>query len=276
MTLKAVHDKVDDIPEPYRPLYTEKGGKWELTGIEGVKTQADVDRLNVSLTKERADHRAAKDKLAVWGDLDHAKVVADLDRLPELEAAAKGKLDDAKVEEIVARRVEGTIKSKLAPVERENERLKREAADAKKEAELLRGEKKQRTVHDDVRRALVAAKVIPEAHDDALLLADRVFEVNEEGKTVTRDGIGVTPGLEPAAWLSEIQDKRKHWWPGTVGGGSGGSGGGGGGGSNPWSAANWNMTEQGKFLNVHGRAKAEQMAKAAGSSIGATSPPVKK
>lgn len=273
MALKDVHDKVEEIPEEFRSLYTEKAGKWELTGIQGVKTSADVARLQEGLTKERNEHKATKDKLAAWGDLKPDEVTAKLDTIPELEAAAKGKLDDAKIEEIVARRVDGTIKSKLAPVERENARLKQEAAEAKKLAELLQGEKKQRRVHDDVRSALLASKVRPEAHEDALLLADRVFELSEDGKTVTRDGVGVTPGLEPAAWLSEIQSKRAHWWPGSEGGGAPGSGrGGGGGGGNPWSAAGWNLTEQGAYVRKHGQAAAEQMAKAAGTTFGGPRP----
>lgn len=275
MALKDIHDKVDEIPEEFRSLYTEKGGKWELTGISGVKTSADVARLQEGLTKERNEHKATKDKLAAWGDLKPEEVTAKLDLIPELEAAAKGKLDDAKVEEIVARRVEGTIKSKLAPVERENARLKAEAAEAKALAELLQGEKKQRKVHDSVRAALVASKAIPEAHEDALLLADRVFEVAEDGRTVTRDNVGVTPGLEPSAWIAEMQEKRPHWWPGSSGGGAGGSGRGGGGGAgagNPWSAAGWNMTAQGAYLRTNGRAAAEQMAKAAGTTIGGPRP----
>ena len=45
--------------------------------------------------------------------------------------------------------------------------------------------------------------MLPEAVDDALALADRTFEI-EEGtdKVITRDKIGVTPGLEPSAILA--------------------------------------------------------------------------
>ena len=43
MALQATHDKLDDIPEAYRDLYTERDGKYELTGIAGIKTAADVE-----------------------------------------------------------------------------------------------------------------------------------------------------------------------------------------------------------------------------------------
>ena len=41
MPLKVIHDTLEDIPEAYRELYSEKNGKWELTGIVGLVTQAD-------------------------------------------------------------------------------------------------------------------------------------------------------------------------------------------------------------------------------------------
>jgi len=276
MALKAIHEALAEIPEGFQSLYTEKNGRWELTGIDGVKTPADVDRLQSSLTKERNDHKATKDRLGAWGDLDHADVLSKLDRLPELEAAAKGKLDETEIEAIVARRVDGVLKSKLAPVERENKTLKQHLEEAQATASSLAGEKRQRVIHDAVRRELVSMKAVPEAHEDALMLAERVLEINEDGKVVTRDNVGVTPGLEPAAWLSELQAKRPHWWPGTSGGGAGGNRGGGAGGSNPWSADGWNLTAQGAYLRAQGRERAEQMAKAAGSHVGATKPAAKK
>lgn len=276
MTLKAIHDSLAEIPEGYRPLYTEKNGKFELTGIDGVKTQADIDRLQASLTKERNEHKATRDKLAPWGELNPEEVQAKLDLIPELEAAAKGKLDDAKIEEIVQRRLEGTLKSKIAPVERENKTLKQLLAEKEQMVSTLTGRERQRAIHDSVRKSLISRKVINEAHEDALLLADRIFEVTDEGKVVTRDNVGVTPGLEPDAWLAEIQDKRPHWFPGTSGGGAGGNRGGGSGSANPWSADGWNMTAQGAYLRQYGRERAEQMAKAAGTTVGGPRPQPRK
>jgi hypothetical protein len=279
LTLKDVHEKLEEIAEPFRELYTEKNGKWELTGIAGVKTSADIARVQESLTKERNDHKATKAALSAWGELKPDEVTAKLDRMGELELAAKGKIDEAKIEEIVQKRVEGTLRSKLTPVERENGKLKELLANTEKEVGSLKGEKRTRTIHDAVRRALTGAKARPEAEEDALLLAERVFDVSEEGKPVTRDGVGVTPGLDPAAWLAEIQPRRQHWWPPSVGGGGRGSGpsGGGFGTGNPWTADGWNVTEQGKFLREHGKEKAEAAAKAAGTKLGAGRPqPAKK
>jgi hypothetical protein len=273
MALKAIHDTLAEIPEGYRPLYTEKNGKFELTGIDGIKTAADIERVQTALTKERNDHKATRDKLGAWGDLDPAEVTSKLDRLPELEAVAKGKLDDSKIEEIVARRVDGTLKSKLAPIERENKTLKQQLEEERAQRTKLEGERRQRSIHDRVRSALVNGKVLPEAQEDALIIAERVFDLGDDGKVVTRDNVGVTPGLEPEAWLAELQPKKAHWWPGTTGGGgTGNRGGGGGGSSNPWSHDGWNLTEQGQYQKRHGTERAEQMAKAAGTKLGGPKP----
>ena len=35
--LKTIYDNEEDIPEGFKELYTEKNGKWELTGVQGVK-----------------------------------------------------------------------------------------------------------------------------------------------------------------------------------------------------------------------------------------------
>lgn len=275
--LKTIYDAKDDIPEAvedFRGLFTEKGGKFELTGISGIATPANVSRLEASLKKEREEHKGTKDKLGVWGELVHEDVTKSLDRIPELEAAADGKLDDSKIEELANKRAEGVLKTKLSPLERDIKRLTKERDDLLEENTGFKAGNTRRTIHDSTRKALVAAKVIPEAHDDALMLAERIMEITEEGAVVTRDNVGVPPGLDPGSWLTEIQDKRPHWWPGSVGAGARGSGGGGGGftGKNPWLHESWNMTEQGKYLKEHGTEKAGRLAAAAGTTVGGTKP----
>jgi hypothetical protein len=124
-----------------------------------------------------------------------------------------------------------------------------------------------------VRKARIAAKVIDSAEEDALLLAERMFEVSEDGRVTTRDGVGVTPGVEPDVWFTEMQAKRIHWWPPSEGGGARGGKGGNGVGSNPWSTKNWNITAQMQYVTQHGEEKGRQMAELAGSSLGAIAPP---
>lgn len=274
MPLQYQHSTIDEIPEQFRELYTEQGGKFILTGISGVKTQADIDRLQSALNREREEHKTVKSRLKAWEEFeDPDKVKEKLDRVAELEVMAKGKEEiEKRLEELA----EGRVKSRLAPVERELNQVKRTHAEAMAELEQLRRERVQRQVHDTVRSAAEKLKALPTAVSDILLLADAVFEVTEDGQILTKENpYGVTPGLAADVWLQEMQDKRPHWWPPSQGGGAAGSNGGTG-TANPWSAANWSMTEQSRYIQANGLAKAEQMAKAAGTFLGGPRPEPKK
>lgn len=270
MALKAILDSLDGIPDALHGEYVERNGKYELQ-VEGMKTQADVDRLQSALTKERGDHKNIKDRIGLLGDRKIEDVVSLLDRIPELEAAAEGKMDDEKINQIVETR----IKSKIAPLERELGQVRSQVAEKDKIIGDYTTKDRTRSIHDAVRRAASTAKILPEAQDDALILAERVFEVDEAGRVVTKDGVGVTPGIEPSVWFTDLQKTRPHWWGPSVGGGAPGQRGALGGGTNPWSDEHWNMTEQGRQLTAD-RAKAEQLAKAAGTSIGGPRPKAKK
>lgn len=270
MALKAILDSVDDLPEDVKKEYVERNGKFELQ-VEGMKTQADVDRLQSALNKERNDHKQAKERISLLGDRKIEDVIAQLDRIPELEAAAGGKIDDEKINQIVETRIKG----KLAPVERERDTLKAKVGELEGTVKEFSTKERTRMIHDAVRKAGGAAKVLPEALEDALLLAERVFDLDESGRVVTKDNVGVTPGIEPGVWFTDLQKSRPHWWGPSAGGGAGGNRSGLGGGNNPWSAEHWNMTEQGKILSAD-RSKAEQLAKSAGTSIGGPKPQPKK
>jgi len=200
-----------------------------------------------------------------------------LDRFAELEVAAKGNKDemDSKLEELT----EARVLTRLAPVERENKTLKTRCDELEKVATTLQTERTQRIITDNVRDACVKSKVETTALADVIMLANQVFEVGEDGKTVlTKENpYGVTPGLAADVFMTEMQEKRPHWWPKSVGGGAGGSQSNfGAGGKNPWSHDGWNMTEQGKYLKENGVEKAEQMAKTAGTTIGGRKPEPKK
>ena len=278
MALQAMYDTQEEIPEAFRELFTEKGEKWELTGVTGIKTQGDIDRLQTALVKERDDHKATKGRLEVWGELDPEDTKAKLEKYPELEAAAEGKIDEKKMDEMVNRRVEATVKSQTAALQRQIDSLTTERDEVKAENVGLLGEKRTRVIHDNVRDVLTKQKVIPEAFEDALMLADRVFEIREDDNSViTRDQVGVTPGVTADIWLSEMQDRRPHWWPTSAGGGGRGTGTGPGTGfkNNPFSREHWNMTEQGRVVREDGMEKAQQMAKSAGTTVGGQMPQAK-
>lgn len=275
MPLNFQHDKIDEIPEAYRPLYSEQGGKFLLTGVAGVKTQADVDRLTESLRKERDDHKATKQALTAWGTLKPDETLPKLDRIAELEVAAAGKKEemDKQLESLT----EARVRTRLAPVERENSTLKEELKKIATERDTLKAEKRDTLIRQAALDALIADKVTTEAQPDALLLASAVFTIDEQGNVLTAENrLGIPPGLTPKLWLAEMQAKGRPWWPPADGGGSRGSQGGNRNGENPWSAAAWNVTKQGAVVREKGMEVARQMAASAGTSIGGPRPPLAK
>lgn len=276
MALKTVYEKKEEVPERFLELYTERDGKWELTGIEGMKTGEDVARVQTALEKERKEHKDTKTKLKVFDGLDPEKVHASLDEIEELrvraEANDKGGIDDDKLDELVTRRVT----REKAPIERENKRLADENAALTEANTGLTGTITSGKIETEIRKNAEAAKVVPSAIDDIVTIGKGIFEVQDDGAIVTRDSVGVTPGVGVDVYLTDMKERRPHWWPASEGGGANGSDGGNSAlGDNPWTAKHWNLTNQGKMVTQHGIEKATQMAKTAGSHIGATSATVK-
>lgn len=275
MALNIVHDKIDDIPEQYRDLYSEREGKLFLTGVAGIKTQADVDRVQEALRKEREDHKEARNKLSAWSDLEPDEVRKKLDRYNELEVLARGKSEEieSKLEELT----EARVRTRLSPVERELNALKAKHAEAEKMIAEFSSQARRRSIHDKIREQADKLKVRAEALPDVLLLAEAVFDVTEDGGVLTKENpFGINPGLSPDAWLADMQQARPHWWPTSSGGGANGGAGSGSFGKNPWSADNWNMTEQAKVLRERGEEVAARMAQSAGTTLGGLRPAAKK
>jgi hypothetical protein len=279
--LKTLYDKAEEIPVGFEELYAERNGKMELVNILGVKTEADVNRVNEALKKERVDHRASKGELAKFDGIDPELVHAQLEELEttkaQLEAFTKdGKIDETKLEPIINSRV----KAALGPSEREKLVLVRSLDEQKKLTDIANKERddlKSTVKHSSVERAIrdaaVQLKMVPTAIDDAVLTGMSMLDIADDGAIVTKDLKGLTPGIGPVDWLKDMQDKRPHWWPQSVGGGAGGGRGGNTArADNPWTKEGWNLTKQGAVVMAQGLAKATAMAESVGSKVGATAP----
>lgn len=269
MALASIIESLDKVDPIFHEHYREdtKLGKFvlDITDIEGLPR---VRSLKDEAAQARIANKDIKSKLTSYEALgDMADVVARLDKYPELEAAANGKLDDAKINDIV----EGRLKSKLGPIEREKQTLAQQNAELISRVQGFEVQQVQRTIADDVRSATSKMKVVESAVEDITLLAERVFTIDEGGRVVTKDNVGVTPGISVDVWLTEMQSKRPHWWGPSAGGGAPGNRGGVGGGANPWSKDSWNMTEQARIYTEN-PARAEQLAKSAGTKIGGMKP----
>ncbi len=255
-----------EIPNDVKYLYRENNGAWRLIQNNELKTVDDINRLQESLRKERLDHKTAKGQLSAFGSLDPDEVFTKLDRIAELEAAAGGNIDETKINEMVETR----IKSKTAPLERQLSQLSTEREDLLGKVSEYEGKEKRRTIHDQIRKAATSAKIINTAMEDALIIGQNIFDIDDLGNVVTRDGVGVTPGVEPSVWFSEIKQTRPHWWPTSQGAGATGGSGGNSASDNPWAKGSRNLTEQGKILRAdreNGTNRAEQLAKAAGTTV---------
>ena len=273
--LELFYNSKDDIPEGYADLYTEKGDKWVLTGIKGMKTTEDTDKLQKSLREERAAHKDTKDKLAKLGgaDVDVDELVEKLDDYDDmkarLDAGEGGKVDDAKIDELV----EARINRRLKPIERERDQLKSANETLTTENGELKGTINRGTVESKLRDLATGEKVIDSAMDDILFIGSNIFEIADDGEIVTKAGVrGIDEGITPDVWLTDMKEKRPHWWPASQGGGAGGGRDGTGSGTNPWSTKSWDIDAQAQLVMAD-RAKAERLAKAAGSKIGAVHPP---
>lgn len=267
--INTSYDKIDDIAEPFRPLFSEQDGRFVLTGVNGMKTQKDVDSLSEALRKERLDHGMSKTSLKTWGDLKYDDVISKLDRFPELELAAAGKLDDNAIKALI----EPKVTQATAPLQRQITSLGEEINGWKTRATVAEERLISKDRNDGVRSAAIEFKAHPTAIADIELAASVYFEQTDSGAFVTKSGInGVTPGLSFKEWLRDMQKSRPHWWPASEGGGANGGGGLNMGESNPFSAAGWNLTAQGQVVLTKGQAVAEQLAKAAGTTVGGPKP----
>ena len=276
MAIELIYDNEDALPEAFRnetifaELFTRNDdGSISVTGVTGMKTQKDVDSVSEALRKERNDHKVTKDRLKPWGELNAEETLTQLDRIRELEATAGGKLDDDAINKIV----DGRLAQKTGPLDRQIKTIGEERDALTQENAGLKNSIITRDRNDSVRAEATKVKSHATAVPDIEGAASVMLEQNEEGKWITKSGIeGITPGLGIDGWLRDMQKLRPHWWPESEGGGArGGNGGTGFNGANPWSAKNWNLTEQGKVFNDSADL-AGRLAKAAGTSLGGPRP----
>lgn len=275
MKLKLKYEKQDEIPTGFEELYEEKDSSWLLVGIEGMKTQKDVDAVKGALDKERKARSEAEGKLKKFEKLsdkdpdDLLKAMEEVEDLrAQLEEAGKGsgKSGGGKSDEEVDR----AVRLKTSQLQRDLEKAQNALTAKQKELEAvqaqageLSGRIKRSTVEGELSKAAAALKTRSEALPDVLLHRD-VFELDEDGKTVrTRENVGVTPGLSPADWLADMKSTRPHWWPESVGGGANGGDGKRAGGDNPFAKGNANVSKA-MALAKADPAKALTLAKQAG------------
>lgn len=267
MTLKAVYDSIDDVPENLKEIYSEKEGKFHFVGAEGYKSPVEVDNLAKALSAERKIIKELKAQYEPWAstfkDLTPAQIRADLDKIPLLEESASKSVDSKKIDAMV----ETAARNRMAPVEKARDEYKALVAERDATIAAFHAADRRRTILDAVRE--VASKD-PTVHETAyssprgalMLLAEQLLTLDETtGRVVVREDVeGIAAGLGVKDALAELKNQHPYLTKGSVGGGASG-GAGGGGVSNPFKFND--MTERGKFANQYPD-KVPAMVKAAG------------
>ena len=252
MTIKAILDKIDEAPELLRDHYVEANGKW-LLQVDGVKTQADVDKVLAAKTKEVSEHattkvalKTATDKLATLGD----DVEARLQRLQTLDALGYSTAaeDVQRIAEALSTAKAATATAKLSG-DLTTVSTERDAAVA--ENATLKARIAEREITSAIRDAATASRVLPQAIDALTRLGKSEFKL-VDGNPQTEDGRDV------ATWLEGMKQATPFMWPLAQGAGAQGAHSGGdiiAPTNNPFSNESWNVTRQGELLRMKSDAR---------------------
>ena len=236
MGLKYELPSLDEIDESLQQFYIQSNDKY-VFDIEGVKPIEEFNKVQGALQKERNDTKALKAKLQAFGELDPTEVQSQLARIAELEAAAAGKFDEAKMEESTNLRVE----AKLRPILAEKDQLLAKVSDLENKLGQFEKLETQRSMEAEFKSKMKVAKIDPIFEETILLKAEKLFSKTDDNTFATTDGLF----LNFDTWLSQQQTNYPHWWGRSEGGGSRGSGAAGYVGQNPFEGGVFgNVTEQ--------------------------------
>jgi len=209
MKLEMIYASKDLIPEGKDDLYTEQDGQFVFTGIDGIKTQTDLDKLQGALQNERDAHKATKQELNQKIQEANGKV-SDLEgKVKEFEGKdqkpGEGKPGDPNDPNYLA------LKAELAKTNQALETIQEEKkalADQQRRSKILETMRKEAT-----------GKIRPEAISDLELHASN-FDLTDSGQIVQKE-----TGTSFGDWFSQTLESKPHWKPGNKpSGASGGTG----------------------------------------------------
>lgn len=270
MKLKPELEKLDDLDKSLHPLYTESGGKYVFTGLDGYDP-AEKGRLTKALEKERNNASEAANALkpfrTLFGDKKPEDIQAELDRIEEYKLAAKGKLDESELEA----RVTARLASATKPFERKLNEAAEKAAKAEAKVQAYEKAEERNAIRAEIQKAALASSALPEtyAEDGGLLavLEPRLtvaVEIDADGNRVLGK-VTAKDGAEVAKVIQQLQTSHGYFWGTSKGGGanSGNSGSRLPAGANPWKKETRNLTEQTRILKENPQL-AQSMKTAAG------------
>ena len=278
--IKGIVENLDDVAEPLKGFYVqdEKSGKFQLQaeGFVPASKLAEFRDNNTELVKRAAK---AEEDISVYRAIgeDPKALEEEIARLRKIEQRlSDNELVDKKGFETALTQRTEQMKQTL---EGQVNALKAEIAKLTGERDSAVSENKRIVVSGEITRAAVAAGVLPDAIPDLLLRADHSgWTRNDKGDVVLLDsktnsivygGNGADP-ITPEEWVLGLKQTARHFFNIPFGGGASGSDQSPG-AKNPWTKEHWDDTAQALAYRAD-PVKAEAMAKAAGSRIGALRP----
>jgi hypothetical protein len=258
---------LEEAPEGLASYYVESGDGFALE-IDGPGPE-DVEKLKAALANERESHKATKSRFSgvdlTADEIQQLRDEAD-DLRFQLENAPKAR-DPQEMED----RAELLAARKTRELDRELQALREQNSSFNEAIKLHEAAANQRMLRDAAMDAVSGdkgIKLVDSAREDLIPFVERSFEMNDLGEIVSKEGIGLEPGLTIREALNEMQasGRRSHWFAQSTGAGASGSkGGAAAGGPNPFAKDSFNMTEIGRLIKSD-PARAKALAKAAGES----------
>ena len=239
MPLAAILESLEGKPEYYKDIYVEVEGKWVLDG--DVENHPKATNLKATLDKERKAKKALEKEhekftsvdLERWAklkDLEEEDLVAFSAWREEKDQNPNGHKTTATEDEFKQRLAVSTERL-IKKHEQERAALLKENADLKVNIDRTTAQLHERTIKTALLNACSKAGIWPNAVEEAVLLGQQVFRLNDEGEVVAvgKDGNELLGAdlkpLQPEEWLASKSADKAHWWPRNSGGGAGGGNG---------------------------------------------------
>jgi hypothetical protein len=216
MKLKLSYDSESAVPSEFKSAFTEKEGKFVLTGEIDVKTEADVQAVLDAKAHIKTELAEVKDKLKSF---DGVKVDEYKSMQNELDVLRAKMKDGGADEETINAIVEKRLARETEAFSKEREELTSKL----KDAEGFRySTEKNKLISDSLK-----GKVSESIFDEASFVLDTHMERQADGTYLTKasDRFGLDAGLTAEQAVSKLTDTRKHWQLQNVGGGAQGNSG---------------------------------------------------
>lgn len=184
------------------------------------KYQESLDREVGGLKSKRDElleaQKRMKEQLKQFEGIDPERARKLEEQIAQSEEARL--IADGKLDEVLNQRTERM----RTEYERKLHEATQTAEQAKGFADRFRG----RVLSDEIRSAVAKVGMVDSAAEDAALRAGALFEVNDEGVVVAKEGAGLDASGKPLtiqSWLESMKDSAPHWFLQPKGSGAPGS-----------------------------------------------------